>query len=109
MALIKIPNDDFKKIPLSENQVREILHSLMQSFETIDIQISEHKHQELTKDQVIDLLVRYMSWESILEFITQLNIIRRRGSNALSYVKYILTAVLQRLERSDSKKLYKTL
>ncbi|WP_230951719.1 hypothetical protein [Heyndrickxia coagulans] len=108
MKLSKTPSEDLKKIPLSENQIRGILHSFMHSFESIEVQTGKDRHRELTTEQAIDLLVRNMSRESILDFIHQLNIIRERHSSVLAYVKYILTALVIRLEQRG-KKGYKSL
>lgn len=80
----------------------------MHSFESIEVQTGKDRHRELTTEQAIDLLVRNMSRESILDFIHQLNIIRERHSSVLAYVKYILTALVIRLEQRG-KKGYKSL
>ncbi|MCR2846494.1 hypothetical protein [Heyndrickxia coagulans] len=75
----------------------------MHSFESIEVQTSKDRYRELTIEQAIDLLVRNMSRESILDFIHQLNIIRERRSSVLAYVKYILTALVVRLEQSGKR------
>lgn len=103
LKLSKTSSGDLKKIPLSENQIRGILHSFMHSFESIEVQTSKDRYRELTIEQAIDLLVRNMSRESILDFIHQLNIIRERRSSVLAYVKYILTALVVRLEQSGKR------
>ncbi|MED4405851.1 hypothetical protein P9214_08130 [Heyndrickxia coagulans] len=75
----------------------------MHSFESIEVQTSKDRYRELTIERAIDLLVRNMSRESILDFIHQLNIIRERRSSVLAYVKYILTALVVRLEQSGKR------
>ncbi|WP_018660713.1 hypothetical protein [Heyndrickxia acidiproducens] len=93
-------NDDLKEVSLSENQIRKILHSFIEPYDSIHVRVSETRHQKLSNDQAVELLVRHVNRKGILVIISQLNMIRERHSDILPYIKYILTAVLQRIERS---------